>query len=81
VAGELHNPKAILANSKNPYIVINDVLEQSSGLIFKKGGGEVVGVDQLPKCLYRRIHSDGTSPSGLNRVAYISMWRGTREGV
>jgi hypothetical protein len=34
VAGELHNPKAILANSNNPYLVINAVLEQSSGLIF-----------------------------------------------
>jgi hypothetical protein len=31
---ELHNPKAILANSSNPYLVINAVLEQSSGLIF-----------------------------------------------
>jgi hypothetical protein len=34
VAGELHNPKAILANSNNPYLVIKAVLEQSSGLIF-----------------------------------------------
>jgi hypothetical protein len=34
VAGELHNPKAILANSNKPYLVINTVLEQSSGLIF-----------------------------------------------
>jgi hypothetical protein len=29
-----HNPKAILANSNNPYLVIKAVLEQSSGLIF-----------------------------------------------
>jgi hypothetical protein len=33
-AGELHNPKAILANSNKPYLVINAVLEQSSCLIF-----------------------------------------------
>jgi hypothetical protein len=32
--GELHNPKAILANSNNPYLVINAVLEQSSVFIF-----------------------------------------------
>jgi hypothetical protein len=30
----LHNPKTILANSNKPYLVINAVLEQSSGFIF-----------------------------------------------